>query len=67
LDKVLFTFLMHLFDQFLYHMFSVFGLNGVRNTIVGDENFRGVSGGEKKRVSIAEMLSARGRVGCWDK
>jgi len=25
-----------------------------------------VSGGEKKRVSIAETLVARGAIGCWD-
>ena len=27
---------------------------------------RGVSGGEKKRVSIAETMVTRGAVGCWD-
>ena len=26
----------------------------------------GISGGEKKRVSIAETLVARGAIGCWD-
>ncbi len=26
----------------------------------------GISGGEKKRVSIAETMIARGGVGCWD-
>ena len=26
----------------------------------------GISGGEKKRVSIAETMIARGAVGCWD-
>ena len=26
----------------------------------------GISGGEKKRVSIAETMVARGAVGCWD-
>lgn len=26
----------------------------------------GISGGEKKRVSIAETVVARGAVGCWD-
>jgi ATP-binding cassette, subfamily G (WHITE), member 2, SNQ2 len=26
----------------------------------------GISGGEKKRVSIAETMVARGSVGCWD-
>ena len=27
---------------------------------------RGISGGEKKRVSIAEALAARSLLGCWD-
>jgi ATP-binding cassette, subfamily G (WHITE), member 2, SNQ2 len=26
----------------------------------------GISGGEKKRVSIAETMVARGAIGCWD-
>jgi ATP-binding cassette subfamily G (WHITE) protein 2 (SNQ2) len=30
---------------------TIFGLNHVRNTPVGDASIRGVSGGEKKRVS----------------
>lgn len=44
-----------------------FGLEHARNTVVGDASFRGISGGEKKRVSIAEVMSARGRLVCWDK
>lgn len=30
--------------------------HSVRNTVVGDEFLRGVSGGERKRVTIAEAL-----------
>ena len=45
----------------------VFGLTHAFNTPVGDENIRGVSGGEKKRVSISEMMSMRVRLACWDK
>jgi ATP-binding cassette subfamily G (WHITE) protein 2 (SNQ2) len=30
---------------------TVFGLNHVKDTVVGDASIRGVSGGEKKRVS----------------
>jgi ATP-binding cassette subfamily G (WHITE) protein 2 (SNQ2) len=46
---------------------TVFGLTHAYNTPVGDENIRGVSGGEKKRVSIAEMMSMRVALACWDK
>jgi ATP-binding cassette subfamily G (WHITE) protein 2 (SNQ2) len=33
---------------------------------VGDEYVRGVSGGERKRVSIAETLATKSTVVCWD-
>lgn len=46
---------------------TVFGLRHVRKTPVGDHALRGVSGGEKKRVSIAETLAARSCIACWDK
>jgi len=38
----------------------VLGIYHVRNSLVGDDILRGVSGGEKKRVTIAEMLLAHG-------
>ena len=38
---------------------TVFGLNYARKTPVGDPVIRGVSGGEKKRMSIAEALTTR--------
>ncbi|SSD61492.1 probable Protein SNQ2 [Saccharomycodes ludwigii] len=44
----------------------VFGLSHVLDTKVGNDFVRGVSGGERKRVSIAEALAARGTVYCWD-
>ncbi|ODQ61844.1 hypothetical protein WICANDRAFT_59920 [Wickerhamomyces anomalus NRRL Y-366-8] len=45
---------------------TVFGLRHIFQTKVGNDVFRGVSGGERKRVSIAEALSARAAVYCWD-
>lgn len=36
------------------------------DTKVGNEYVRGVSGGERKRVSIVECLATRGSVFCWD-
>lgn len=46
---------------------TIFGLRHVLTTPVGDAAVRGVSGGQKKRVSIAESLAARSCIGCWDK
>ncbi|KAG6811150.1 hypothetical protein H0H92_008768 [Tricholoma furcatifolium] len=46
---------------------TIFGLSHVQNTPVGDASIRGVSGGEKKRVSIAEALATRSRLQSWDK
>ncbi|KAL1860717.1 hypothetical protein Daus18300_009060 [Diaporthe australafricana] len=37
-----------------------------KDTIVGDAFVRGVSGGERKRVSLAEVLAAAPAVVCWD-
>ena len=45
---------------------TVFGLRHVKDTLVGDASVRGVSGGEKKRVSIAEALATRSRLNSWD-
>lgn len=45
---------------------TVFGLRHTFGTKVGNDVIRGVSGGERKRVSIAEALSARAAVYGWD-
>lgn len=45
---------------------AVFGLSHTYNTIVGNDYVRGVSGGERKRVSIAEMALARAPIAAWD-
>ncbi|CAG8960034.1 hypothetical protein HYFRA_00013222 [Hymenoscyphus fraxineus] len=42
------------------------GISHTHDTKVGDEFVRGVSGGEKKRVSIIEVLATRASVFCWD-
>lgn len=46
---------------------TIFGLRHVRHTPVGDNRIRGVSGGEKKRVSISEAMATRCLLGSWDK
>ncbi|KAK5658986.1 hypothetical protein OQA88_1072 [Cercophora sp. LCS_1] len=45
---------------------TAFGLSHVRKTIVGDDYVRGVSGGERRRVSIAEAAVAEAAVSAWD-
>ncbi|KXS19841.1 hypothetical protein M427DRAFT_52687 [Gonapodya prolifera JEL478] len=42
------------------------GLSKAMDTVVGDEFLRGVSGGEKKRVSIAEQMLGSGSVNVWE-
>lgn len=45
---------------------AVFGISHTINTKVGRDFIRGVSGGERKRVSIAEITLNRSPVQCWD-
>jgi ABC-type multidrug transport system ATPase subunit len=45
---------------------AVFGISHTLNTRVGDDFIRGVSGGERKRVSIAEVALAQSPIQCWD-
>lgn len=42
------------------------GIEHTVDTKVGNAFVRGVSGGERKRVSIIETLATRGSVYCWD-
>lgn len=42
------------------------GISHTHDTRVGDAFIRGVSGGERKRVSIIETLATRASVVCWD-
>lgn len=45
---------------------ATYGLSHTYSTKVGDDYVRGVSGGERKRVSIAEVTLAGAKVQCWD-
>ncbi|RMZ11184.1 hypothetical protein D0864_01061 [Hortaea werneckii] len=47
-------------------LMRMFGIAHTKYTRVGDEFTRGVSGGERKRVSIAETLASKSTVMCWD-
>lgn len=40
------------------------GLRGVADTVVGNAAVRGVSGGERHRVTTAEMVSGKHTINC---
>lgn len=52
--------------EFLRVVTKLFWIEHTLGTKVGDEFVRGVSGGEKKRVSIAEAMITRASVQAWD-
>lgn len=47
-------------------LLKMFGISHTRDTLVGNEYVRGVSGGERKRVGIAESLSTKSAISCFD-
>lgn len=47
-------------------LLKMFNIEHTRHTVVGDHFVRGVSGGERKRVSIAEMMITRACILSWD-
>lgn len=47
-------------------LLKIFGITHTAYTLVGNEYVRGVSGGERKRVGIAETLATKSTVVCWD-
>lgn len=47
-------------------LLRMFGISHTTKTLVGNEFVRGISGGERKRVSIAETLATKSTVVCWD-
>ncbi|KAF4573417.1 hypothetical protein EYR36_007932 [Pleurotus pulmonarius] len=53
-------------SEVLNMLLRMLNISHTSKTLVGDEFVRGVSGGERKRVSIAEMMATRARVQCWD-
>ncbi|KAK3710076.1 Multidrug resistance protein [Vermiconidia calcicola] len=57
-------------NQWADHMRDVvmatFGIGHTKNTRVGNDFVRGVSGGERKRVSIAEAALSSAPLQCWD-
>ncbi|KAF2704437.1 putative multidrug resistance ABC transporter [Pleomassaria siparia CBS 279.74] len=57
-------------NEYATHMrdviMAIFGISHTNNTIVGNDFIRGVSGGERKRVSIAEACLSMAPLQCWD-
>lgn len=45
---------------------AMFGISHTANTVVGNDFIRGISGGERKRVSVAEALLSDAVLQCWD-
>ena len=56
------TYAAHLRDVVM----ATFGIRHTINTKVGNDFVRGVSGGERKRVSIAEAALSNAPLQCWD-
>jgi Fe-S cluster assembly ATPase SufC len=58
-------------DRYCEHLrdvvMAMYGISHTIHTKVGDEFIRGVSGGERKRVTIAEATLSNAPFQCWDK
>jgi ATP-binding cassette, subfamily G (WHITE), member 2, PDR len=46
---------------------AMYGVSHTIDSKVGDDMVRGVSGGERKRVTIAEATLSNAPFQCWDK
>lgn len=53
-------------EEVVKMLLSMLNIKHTENTIVGNAFMRGVSGGERKRVSIAEMFCGGACVASWD-
>ncbi|ORY35846.1 P-loop containing nucleoside triphosphate hydrolase protein [Naematelia encephala] len=53
-------------EEVLNMLLSMLNIKHTANTVVGNAFIRGVSGGERKRVSIAEMFCGGACVASWD-
>ena len=53
-------------DKALHLVLKMFNIEHTIDTLVGNAHIRGISGGERKRVSIAEMMLTGSTVHAWD-
>lgn len=53
-------------ERVITMLLKMFNIEHTRKTVVGDAFIRGVSGGERKRVSIAEMMVTNASILSWD-
>ncbi|KAI1504725.1 ABC-2 type transporter [Biscogniauxia marginata] len=53
-------------DDVITLLLKMFNIEHTRKTVVGDALVRGISGGERKRVSIAEMMITNACILSWD-
>ncbi|KAG0364544.1 ABC-2 type transporter-domain-containing protein [Gamsiella multidivaricata] len=53
-------------SEFLSVLTKMYGLTKQVDTVVGNAFIRGISGGERKRLSIAEQMATRSAVNMWD-
>lgn len=53
-------------NKILYMLGNMLGLSKQMNTLVGNAFVRGLSGGERKRLSIAEQMVTQSTINCWD-
>jgi len=60
------AFMAHAAQNKLDALLRILGIDHVRDTIVGNAAIRGVSGGQRRRVTVGEMLMGKARVMCGD-
>ncbi|KAJ8660040.1 hypothetical protein O0I10_004267 [Lichtheimia ornata] len=53
-------------DKIIYLLGNMLGLTKQMDTVVGNAFVRGLSGGERKRLSIAEVMTTRSTITCFD-
>ncbi|KAG0352588.1 hypothetical protein BGZ54_002680 [Gamsiella multidivaricata] len=53
-------------EKFLDVLTTMYGLTRQKETLVGNAFIRGISGGERKRLSIAEQMATRSSINMWD-